>query len=464
MVMKWQTIALSWLIWVASVAAWPDEPKFGIRQVSVHLPNITAYLEVPAENGRPPHLDASDISSVTLEGRTLQSDQITLNHGTNYVLLLDVSGSIRNPKLIRNAVSGWIKTLPGDDHLAIIAVGDGYRQLGNSASTRDELNAEIAKLAFYEQKTKLYTTLTVILASLKHAEETSREGHVVVLVTDGKDEGSDVTATDVQQKILEDHIPIYAIGYTGLTADQQDHYLAELQSFAKLSGGFYDCAGALLHSNLCRQGASPQAAFETMNRAMAGIFVATLPCKDCRNSENHELQIGLKGGAKAQYPVALAAKNTSIHAIPPWAYVAGALLLIAVVAALLLRKKPVPEPEPPPEVVTPVPAAAPASAFKIDFTIVSGNEPGRLYTVNLGEKAVIGRDAGCDLALPRDPEVSARHCELIRSGKGIKIIDLESMNGTLVNGARLIGRANLESGALVRVGRTEFRVRFGEPE
>jgi len=60
--------------------------------------------------------------------------------------------------------------------------------------------------------------------------------------------------------------------------------------------------------------------------------------------------------------------------------------------------------------------------------------------------------------------VSGRHCELIRAGRVVELSDLQSRNGTLLNGARVVARQRLESGDLIRVGRTELRVSFGEPD
>jgi pSer/pThr/pTyr-binding forkhead associated (FHA) protein len=44
----------------------------------------------------------------------------------------------------------------------------------------------------------------------------------------------------------------------------------------------------------------------------------------------------------------------------------------------------------------------------------------------------------------------------------VEIADLGSMNGTLLNGARVVAAHIVEDGDLIRVGRTEFRVRFGD--
>ena len=49
------------------------------------------------------------------------------------------------------------------------------------------------------------------------------------------------------------------------------------------------------------------------------------------------------------------------------------------------------------------------------------------------EDLSLGRDASNGLPIS-DPSVSRRHCVLRREGTEFKIIDLESRNGTLVNG------------------------------
>jgi len=137
------------------------------------------------------------------------------------------------------------------------------------------------------------------------------------------------------------------------------------------------------------------------------------------------------------------------------------LLLVAVVVGwLVLKKKPPPKPQP--GLVEPIPLAPPDAGIPAHFTVVSGPEPGRVYKVRLGAKTVIGRDSGCEVVLQDDKEISGRHCELTRNGTRIEVADLGSMNGTLLNGARVVARQRIEDGDLIRVGRTEFRVRFGE--
>jgi class 3 adenylate cyclase len=62
-----------------------------------------------------------------------------------------------------------------------------------------------------------------------------------------------------------------------------------------------------------------------------------------------------------------------------------------------------------------------------------------------------------------DPEISRRHA-VIRAGAGFfEIEDLDSLNGTWVNGQRISGTARLEPGDIIRLGKTVLEVQAEEP-
>ena len=69
-------------------------------------------------------------------------------------------------------------------------------------------------------------------------------------------------------------------------------------------------------------------------------------------------------------------------------------------------------------------------------------------------RVVVGRSKDCDIQLA-DPNVSRRHAELRQEGGAYWMIDLDSTNGTLVNGRRA-ARAKLESGDTITIGSTEL--------
>jgi pSer/pThr/pTyr-binding forkhead associated (FHA) protein len=68
-----------------------------------------------------------------------------------------------------------------------------------------------------------------------------------------------------------------------------------------------------------------------------------------------------------------------------------------------------------------------------------------------GGEFSIGRDASCDLAIA-DITVSRRHATLERTPDGWLLSDLESTNGTRVNGWRVRGKVAVRPGDLVSFG------------
>jgi pSer/pThr/pTyr-binding forkhead associated (FHA) protein len=67
----------------------------------------------------------------------------------------------------------------------------------------------------------------------------------------------------------------------------------------------------------------------------------------------------------------------------------------------------------------------------------------------------IGRLPECDIVVA-DPKASRRHAEIRPAGNGFLLVDLQSTNGTRVNGS-VVGEHILVDGDRVGVGATEFR-------
>ena len=87
------------------------------------------------------------------------------------------------------------------------------------------------------------------------------------------------------------------------------------------------------------------------------------------------------------------------------------------------------------------------------LTIVRGPDKGRRVELSQADLR-IGRDAANGLRL-HDTEASRQHAELRRSGSGYSLQDLNSSNGTKVNGAG-VTLVSLSSGDQIRIGRTEM--------
>jgi pSer/pThr/pTyr-binding forkhead associated (FHA) protein len=80
-----------------------------------------------------------------------------------------------------------------------------------------------------------------------------------------------------------------------------------------------------------------------------------------------------------------------------------------------------------------------------------------IHIIPAGAARVLGRSSRCDLVV-KDPTVSRRHAELaVRSVSIIRVTDLDSRNGTFVDGVR-VREAEVTPGRLVRFGGVAFLV------
>ena len=82
-------------------------------------------------------------------------------------------------------------------------------------------------------------------------------------------------------------------------------------------------------------------------------------------------------------------------------------------------------------------------------------EPEKTFRILTGSIKTIGRATGADFIV-NAPLVSRVHCRLTAlPGGDLEVRDLDSTNGTFVNGQR-VENARLESGDRLRVGRVEL--------
>ena len=96
----------------------------------------------------------------------------------------------------------------------------------------------------------------------------------------------------------------------------------------------------------------------------------------------------------------------------------------------------------------------------VSLAIVEGEEAGR--DVPLTGRLLVGRDPSGDVTVD-DPEVSTRHAAFVPGDDGVVVEDLDSTNGTFVNGQRLSGSRQLQAGDSVRLGNTVLEVRAPAP-
>lgn len=94
--------------------------------------------------------------------------------------------------------------------------------------------------------------------------------------------------------------------------------------------------------------------------------------------------------------------------------------------------------------------------------VEAGYKSGRTFEIKDGQSFTIGRDPSNNYSVPFHSNISRVHCRIENKGGALSVTDLNSKNGTLVNGAKITSRA-LRPGDVIEVGRVRLKLVI-EPE
>jgi hypothetical protein len=97
--------------------------------------------------------------------------------------------------------------------------------------------------------------------------------------------------------------------------------------------------------------------------------------------------------------------------------------------------------------------AGEVSAERLDESPILISQTGKFEGMRWAldrEEIVIGRAPECDVVVP-DRQVSRHHARLLRTGQGFVLEDLQSKNGTHLNGAQIDSPVTLQDGDVIQV-------------
>ena len=98
--------------------------------------------------------------------------------------------------------------------------------------------------------------------------------------------------------------------------------------------------------------------------------------------------------------------------------------------------------------------------LRASLKVVGGKHDGQLIPLSM-PKFLIGREEDCHLR-PNSDMISRHHCAFTVDDFSVRLRDLGSTNGTLVNGVRIRGVVQLHESDRVVVGKLEFQVVIDE--
>lgn len=93
--------------------------------------------------------------------------------------------------------------------------------------------------------------------------------------------------------------------------------------------------------------------------------------------------------------------------------------------------------------------------------VLTGDKMGAEYPLS-NVRTIIGRELTCNLVL-EEPVLSRRHCSISKESQKYFLTDLNSKNGTYLNGSKVL-KQNIEVGDIIRIGNTRLEFNMGEQE
>jgi len=148
------------------------------------------------------------------------------------ILGIDVSGSMEgiSIKEAKRGASIFLDELDKEDFTSLMVFGDSVRFLTDFTRKKHEIREKIESLRANEKSTLLYQATS---EGLDKASKAPTSRVAIVLLTDGRDEGSTMGGEEVVAKVRKACLPIYTLGF-GPKA-QVDY----LKNIASISSGYF---------------------------------------------------------------------------------------------------------------------------------------------------------------------------------------------------------------------------------
>lgn len=463
--MTWLTflvaVGLALVPSVSMVAAQTEALR--IRSSFVNSPGeLTAVVEFPS--GATPK---STDFHLLLDDRQVASARETQDQRLNLMFLVDVSGSMRGAPLndIKSALPKFLKTTRPQDQLALTLFADEDRLESSFEQPRDKFEAALEKAQPRGKQTKLYQAL---YNTLKQKDDPAIR-RIIVVLTDGQDEGSDVRFDDVVAESRARLVPIYAV-FRGKT---------DAKPFQDvLSGLGYAANGTYFPTRSEDEIAIALDRIYRLETSSATVRFSYDADPTGLATQNAAIELRRSNGsvlrAKLSEKMLPALRPTTTWPPKNWPVILLLVLLALLIAGgaiWLWRRRPQPIPEKPAEPMPPVPVEIependlPSPRSRGETRIIgqyfpppAGGRPAALLRGIAGpaegqeyamerELFSIGANAASDLQLAEDEYVSGEHAYLRYEQGSVFIFDKASRNGTFVNNSKVP-----ENGMVLRPG------------
>ena len=321
-------VALAAALPVAPASAQPSQEGYALkifRVDSVLYPFVQVYFRTFDQNKQPlVNLNEMNVG-LMVDGRSYDptKQQYRLasirdrEQSIRSILVIDASASMAGKPFeaaLRAAVS-FIASKRPNDQVAVLAVRDtpeGYELVSGFDRDGQALVRRLADLKADGKKSRLYDT---IAAAMQMAAMPPQGGGgdkdyivstAIVVLSDGKDEGSALSRSDLNTRItsLALPIPIYSVAYTKVSTDN----FRNLEALSKNSFGAYYEAGTALERM--------QQMVDQIQNILQGDYVLTFLSYVKPDGNEHNLKLGIEYPSRSGRMTYESAKFEAVEAPP----------------------------------------------------------------------------------------------------------------------------------------------------
>ncbi len=449
--------------------------------VSIDSIDVSSFPEISIKGviNKP---ESADISAVEKENFTVLEDGTTVKNfelktqvADSYIAVcVDSSKSIskKNFLKLKKIASTIIKKSPAHNKFILYKFNDEVVTLGSFSENKSYYSETIESLQQHGKRTKLYNCLFTATEELAHKKGKKS----ILLLTDGKDEGSFILPDDVVNNAREHTIPIYTI------VPEKCSKAAAVNRLSKITKGKLFVASAGIENAIIDLLKTP---------AMLDTIPFEIIFKTTKNDNAiHSIEVQFKHRENQDNDIAharysMTQKTYAINTDLPFVVLAGivVLLIVALVIVILVlinkwkqivelaSMQRIPKPvqryyselyqkdeKTKKEADTLLLATSPEYSYTNAWLVEkSGPETGKKFPL-IWDEVTIGRDKENTIVI-NDEAVSLKHAKIKKVGSSYYLFDCASDNGTFLNNKKLLRPKPLSDWDEIQIGRTTILFR-----
>ncbi|MDF2926045.1 MAG: hypothetical protein K0R57_4959 [Paenibacillaceae bacterium] len=439
-----------------------------------------------------------------------------------FLVDISVSVNPGQNKGLKEPLLALAEQMKPDDQVSIVAFGSEVTVLQDFTKDKEAVRGSIAGITAKDNSTNLYKGVVKALDLLSGKRDGLPAKRILVILSDGEEwHDKGITREEVYMKIRETGIPVYTVSFHNAKASAQSkEYMKVLGSFARASSGqeyvlgqegaTADTIVRSIHARvdgglivrLDRKGIKGEGQSAYLKLALTTQQGTVLESgKDIRMDVPEASpkaspeappaageQLPADAGPEARADEAAEELSVPSHKrwLDAWLWWTAGVAAALVVFTVMRRRKRRAGAEPDAPMVQAEAGMGEAveyisddcgrtQAMGIDFQENKQRSPGggvlvRLtqlgrheaeqpVSVRLSDCLVIGRDRSkAEIIFGDDDRLSGRHCELLLRSGHVYVSDLQSTNGTYINGVRIEGSYLLQHDDVLLIGSMELRV------